>query len=138
MSDPRETQNRDYCLPKNWEGGRKKDRENKAGGDSRLSRRSKRNKYLSPPTPLQSLTTLSRRFNTSAWGHCTGSTPEPTASFSKQCGILLTGLKSGTGHSGVRLGSLNTHIQQPTLPGQGPSYSLNHLSSECPHWSWRP
>lgn len=42
------------------------------------------------------------RLYTGAWGHCTGSNPESTTSFSKQCGILLkTGLKYGTEHSGV-------------------------------------
>lgn len=57
-----------------------------------------------------------------AWGN----TPEPTASFSKQCRILLTRLKSGTGHrrrdqvpwheSPPTQGPLHGPTQQPRFP----------------------
>lgn len=84
-----------------------------------------------PCLPL-SLTSLPGRFYAGARGQSTGSTPEPTASFSKQCRILLTGLKSGTEHRRVQLGSPNAHTRQPAPPGQGPLVDPTHLSDEPP------
>lgn len=79
-----------------------------------------------------SLTSLPGRFYAGARGHRTGSTPEPTASFSKQCRILLTGLKSGTEHRGVQLGSPNARTRRPAPPGQGPLVDPTQLGDEPP------
>lgn len=86
------------------------------------------------PLPPPSLTSLPGRFYTGAWGYCTGSTPDPTASFSKQCKILLTGLKFGTEHRGAGGGirfSKHSH-QLPALPGQGSLCGPTQLGNE-PH-----
>lgn len=86
------------------------------------------------PLPPPSLTSLPGRFYTGAWGYCTGSTPDPTASFSKQCRILLTGLKFGTEHRGVGLGSPNTHISCQLHQVRDPCVvPLNWAMSPPPH-----
>lgn len=118
MSDPRETQSRGHCLPQTWKGweeGVLEPGKPRPQRDSHLPWECKRDKCLPP----QALTSFPGRFYTGAWGHCTGNNPEPTASFSKQCRILLTGLKSGTEHRGEDLGSPNTHTQHPAPLGSG-------------------
>lgn len=84
---------------------------------------------------------LSTFWEALCWCHevaARGNTPEPTASFSKQCRILLTRLKSGTEHrrrdqvpwhkSPPTLGPLHGPTQQPRFPKDKQALLLRPVS----------